>query len=198
MIRRSGWKTTDRVTTDEGLELKSQTITLFGDGQSYAVQRAIEKRRGKGYAVPLTAHRLLKIKNGKEQGDTKFEDFLEMVRSLTPDDIVLSMIGGNQHAVFSTIQHPQPFDFLEPDDQSLIEEGTQLIPYRVVARVFEKGIRKGDGKSLEALRNATSARVVHIVAPPPKAENDFIKQYHETLFAKEGIAVHGVSRLGCE
>ena len=175
------------------VNLSAPRIVLFGDSHSYAVQRAIEKRQGSGLPVPLAAHRLAKIKNGKQQGDTSFEEFLDIVRPLAPQDIVLSMIGGNQHAVFSTIQHPKRFDFLAPGEDAKVEEGAELVPYRTLSAVFEKGIRNRDGKSLEALRKATSARVVHIIPPPPKADNGFIQDYHESHFANEGITSHGVS-----
>lgn len=175
------------------LDLKAHRIVLFGDSHSYAVQRAIEKREGKGRQAPLSAHRLSKIKNGKQQGDTSFEEFLDIVRPLTPEDVVLSMIGGNQHAVFSTIQHPQHFDFLEPGSPRRIEPGAELIPYRILAEAFSTGIRNRDGKSLKALREATSARVVHVIPPPPKGDNEFIQKYHESVFANEGISERGVS-----
>jgi hypothetical protein len=168
-------------------------VVLFGDSHSYAIQRAIEKRHAKGRPVPLAAHRLLKIKGKKQVGDTSFEDFLEIVRSLQPHDVALSMIGGNQYAVFSMIQHPQRFDFIEPDGHSKVDASAELIPYRLLADAFQQGIRGGDGRSLAALRKATAARVVHIIPPPPKADNDFIHQYHESVFAKEGIADLGVS-----
>jgi len=173
-------------------ELKPK-ILLFGDSHSYAVQRAIEKRQGKGISIPLKAHRLSKIKNGKKQGDTSLEEFVEIIGKLTENDVVLSMIGGNQHAVFSTIQHPQRFDFLEPGGKPVVEEGAVLIPYRALTSFFEKGIRNRDGKSLEALRQATSARLIHIIPPPPKGDSAFIQQYHESVFANEGITSHGVS-----
>ena len=173
--------------------MSDPTILLFGDSHAYAVQRAIEKREGKGRTAPVKAHRLAKIKNGKQQGDTTFEEFLEIVSALGPDDIVLSMIGGNQHAVFSTIQHPQKFDFMEPCVSGRTEAGAEVIPYRVLASFFERGIRNRDGKSLEALREATVARIIHIIPPPPKADNAFIQQYHESVFANEGITAHGVS-----
>ena len=173
--------------------MKKPKILLFGDSHSYAVQRAIEKREGKGKSAHLKAHRLSKVKNGKKQGDTSLEEFLEIIRPLGPEDVVLSMIGGNQHAVFSTIQHPQSFDFLEPGVPAQKEESVELIPYRALEKSFERGIRNGDGKSLEALRKATSAKIIHVIPPPPKEDNAFIQNFHESFFANEGITSRGVS-----
>lgn len=168
-------------------------IMLFGDSHSYAVQRAIERRELKGRSIPLAAHRLLKVKNGKEMGDTSFEDFLAMIGKLTSGDVVLSAIGGNQHAVYSTIQHPIPFDFIEPGSNEPIEHDAAVVPYRALEDHFARGIRNRDGMSLKALRNATSARVVHLLAPPPKRDNEHILRHHEGRFAEENIAGHGVS-----
>lgn len=173
-------------------QLSKPTVLLFGDSHAYAIQRAVEKREGKGRVAPLTAYRLAKIKNGKQQGDKSLEEFIEIAGKLGPEDIVLSVIGGNQHAVFSTIQHPQPFDFFSIGDQA-IADGAEVIPYRTLSAVFEKGIRNKDGQSLKALKDATSARVIHVIPPPPKADNEFIQRYHETHFANEGIAAQGVS-----
>lgn len=175
------------------LQSKQRRILLFGDSHSDAIQRAIRKRSGKGKKSPLTAHRLLKEKNGGQIGDMAFETFLRRIGRLKKDDVVLSMIGGNQHAVFSTIQHPQAFDFFIAGDSAAVNCELELIPYRVLEEVFSNGLRKGDGKSLAAIREATRAKVIHIVPPPPKRDNAFIEQHHETLFAKEGLTSRGVS-----
>jgi hypothetical protein len=172
---------------------KAPRILLFGDSHSHAVQRAIDKRQGKGEPVPLSAYRLLKDKNGRQIGDLSFEDFLGVIGRLGRDDIVLSMIGGNQHAVFSTIQHPQPFDFFGPTRNPAAEDSVEIVPYRALQGIFGRGLRKGDGKSLEALRAATIARVVHIIPPPPKQDNDHIQEHHETLFAANDLVNRGVS-----
>lgn len=168
-------------------------ILLFGDSHSYAVQRAIEKRLGKGRSAQVKVHRLLKEKNGKPIGDTSFEAFLRIVSRLDEKDVVISMIGGNQHAVLSTIQHPQPLDFFTPEAAPRSLEGVQIIPYRTMFEIFSQGLRKGDAKMLEALRKATAARVIHVIPPPPKQDNAFIEQFHESLFAREGLAARGVS-----
>jgi hypothetical protein len=172
---------------------RAPRIVLFGDSHSHAIQRAIDKREGKGQSSPLSAHRLLKVKNGQNIGDTTFEDFLAMIGKLEPNDVVLSLIGGNQHAVYSTIQHPQRFDFFEPGPARIADGPVEIIPYRAIEEAFASGLRRGDGKSLQAIRAATVARVVHVIPPPPKADNAFLEQNHESLFATEGLATRGVS-----
>jgi hypothetical protein len=174
-------------------DARPRHILLFGDSHSHAVQSAIQKRLGKGQAAPLTAHRLFKEKNGSHIGDTSFEEFLKLIGKLDENDVVLSMIGGNQHAVYSTIQHPQAFDFFEPGEGGLANKSREVIPYRAIEAAFATGLRRGDAKSLEAIRAATVARVVHIIPPPPKRDNAFVEQYHESLFAVEGLATRGVS-----
>lgn len=170
---------------------KPPRIQLFGDSHAHAVLRAIAKREGKGFPVPLSAHRLLKDKNGTQIGTTSFEAFLKLIAGLKTKDVVVSMIGGNQHAVYSTIQHPQRFDFFSPDVDSL-DEAAEIVPYRAIEDAFDYGLRKGDAVSLEAMRSATRARLIHILPPPPKQDNEHIVQHHETLFRKE-LPERGVS-----
>jgi hypothetical protein len=173
------------------VKVKKRRALLFGDSHAHAVQRAIDKRQGKGQPIPLSAHRLLKEKNGVRIGTTSFEDFLTLIAKLGPKDLVVSMIGGNQHAVYSTIQHPQPFDFFSPDVRGVQNE-SEIIPYQAIDHAFDFGLRAGDARSLEAIRSATIARVAHVLSPPPKRNNDYIVQNHESVFAKD-MRERGVS-----
>jgi hypothetical protein len=179
--------------SSEAAKAKDRRILLFGDSHTNAIQRAIEKRQGKGQSVPLVAHRLLKEKNGRDLGDTRFEDFLKLVSKLSPDDVVLSAIGGNQYAVYSMIQHDQRFDIVDPEQGGSGDSSAEIIPYRAIEEAFFTGLRNSDAKSLQALRAATSARVIHLIPPPPKRDNAFITEHHETLFRREGLATRGVS-----
>ncbi|HEY8592001.1 MAG TPA: hypothetical protein VIL42_03945 [Sphingomicrobium sp.] len=167
-------------------------VLIFGDSHVHAIQEAARHRAAKGRETASDIRRLLKVKNDKTIGDTEFEDFLAQVGELTSHDVVVSLIGGNQHAVFSTIQHPVPFDFFLPGEDSAPSAGT-IIPFRVLKEAFSVGIRNGDGRSLEAIRKSTNARMVHLLAPPPKGDNSFIENYHDTRFAAANIEARGVS-----
>ena len=167
---------------------------VIGDSHVDAIKRAIKVRRMGGAETDVSAYRLSKMKNDKLIGDISFQDCIVRIRTLGPRDVVVSAIGGNQHAVFSTIQHPTPFDFFEQGNDSVASDDTvQIIPKRMLASIFDAGIRNGDGQQLSALRGATKARVFHLVPPPPKENNAHILSYHETKFAEDDIVSLGVS-----
>lgn len=169
-------------------------IIVFGDSHVHALQEAVRHRAAKGRTTHLDIRRLLKVKGGKSLGDTSFDEIVEIARSLKADDVLVTVIGGNQHAVFSTIQHPEAFDFLMPGDGvDGLDKDAEIIPHRALADYFAAGIRNGDAHSIKALRKATVAKVVQLAAPPPKRDNSFIEDYHDTRFAEEDIASLGVS-----
>jgi hypothetical protein len=169
-------------------------IIVFGDSHVHALQEAVRHRSAKGRQSHFDIRRLLKEKGGKSIGDTSVDEIVEIVRSLGPDDVLVTVVGGNQHAVFSTIQHPQPFDFLAPGDEpDGLAEDAEIIPFRALYEYFASGIRSGDADFIKALRTATAAKVIHLIAPPPKGDNSFIEDYHDTRFAEEDIASLGVS-----
>jgi hypothetical protein len=196
---------------------------VFGDSHVHAIQEAIKARAEAGIAVAVEARRLLKTKSvatdsppsrlpgldklkalvgqwtggalgARTIGDTSFEAFLVEARRLGPADVLVSAVGGNQHAVFSTVQHADPFDFFFPEDRPDATEGhVPLVPFRPLYDQFATGLRLGDGATLSALRRATKARLVHLIAPPPKSDSAYIRRYHDSHFAAEGISSLGVS-----
>lgn len=169
------------------------TVLLFGHSHTHAVHLAVEKRLRKGRTAPVKIFRALVETEGKKVGDTRFEDFLGLAAQLRPTDIVVSMIGGNTHAVFGTIQHPQPFDFYPLVEGTSPSAKVEIIPRRAIEETFAAAFRKRDGGMLKVLRRETAACVVHLMAPPPKGDNDFIMRHHERLFAQQQIASLGVS-----
>jgi hypothetical protein len=195
---------------------------VVGDSHVDAVQAALRARQAAGIPVSIEARRTLKVKAqgpapasvgnriaarlrawigsttsdncSSVIGDTSFDEMLSLARRLRSDDVLVSLVGGNQHAVFGTIQHPQPFDFALPGEQApRRRKGVEIIPFRTLWDFFSSGIRDGDGAVIAALRSATQARMIHVLAPPPKHKNMFIESHHDTYFKKEGIGRLGVS-----
>ena len=146
-------------------------------------------------AMPASTRRAIASATTAIFGDVSLDDALKLARRLQPEDVLVSVIGGNQHAVFSTIQHPQPFDFELPDGAGVVPEAdTEIIPFRTLYPYFLTALRDGDGETIAAFRKSTSARMIQLLAPPPKRMNEWIEQHHDTLFAAEGLARQGVSK----
>lgn len=146
-----------------------------------------------GKALNAEAYRSAKIKNDQLIGDMRFEEFLTLVSGLSKSDVVISFIGGNQHAVLSTIQHPEPFDFQLMGADVVLTPGADAIPQNVMKDYLSSGIAGGDGQRLKELRQATVARFYHVIPPPPKESAEHILRHHETHFAKQEIITHGIS-----
>ncbi|WP_070155913.1 hypothetical protein [Sphingobium phenoxybenzoativorans] len=169
-------------------------IVMFGDSHVDAVKRAIKLRRMARKDSGIEAFRLSKIKNDKIVGDIDFEEAIKLIGTLTKDDAVISLIGGNQHAVLSTVQHPKPFKVYGPaEEATIISRGEQIIPSRAVRSFLQSGVSGRDGALIKELKSATPARVFHIIPPPPKENNDHIKRHHETHFSDLDIVSLGVS-----
>lgn len=162
-------------------------IIVFGDSHIDAVRRAGKLRLMARKPLAVEAYRLPKMTRSDNSADsTPFEDVMSIVRNLSSQDMVFSMIGGNQHAVLATIQHPLPFDFFGLEDGDIINEEIEIIPRNVVRAFLKSGIMAGDGERLKILREATAARVFHIIPPPPKESAEHILRCHETHFASLG------------
>ena len=193
-------------------------VLVIGDSHIHALQEALETRDADQAGLRIEAKRLFKTKRRDGRpvrvtggrfarffrtpsadlttlGDVSIEQALRLASRLNPQDVLVSVLGGNQHAVFSTIQHAQPFDFLLPDGASSTSPQTEaaLIPYRALFPFFRTSLRDGDGETIAAFRKATKARMVHLLAPPPKRMNEWIEEHHDTLFKAEGIASQGIS-----
>jgi hypothetical protein len=174
---------------------KGPRVIVFGDSHTAGIRRArdFDERRPLYESIEIV--RIQKEKNGGSIGDLPLSDFLNVIRNLDERSCIFSVIGGNQYAVLSTIQHPLDFEILsDAKDNDIASDAAALIPNRVLKNYIESGIRGNDGQILLEIRKATRARVFHILPPPPKRDNNFIKQYHESRFASEGISNLGVSR----
>lgn len=179
------------------------TVLVFGDSHSVSLQNALRRRAEQGQDRPLTVFRRLKWKADQRVGDITFNEFRSRISKLGPDDVAVSMIGGSHYAVFGTIQHPRPFDFFTENQAPTADSSAEIIPYRALRSVFSESITKGidsdglairgDGVMLDKLRRATSARVIHIMPPPPVWSSDTLMERPDPSLARRDIRGLGVS-----
>ncbi|MGH7026717.1 hypothetical protein [Brevundimonas sp.] len=108
--------------------------------------------------------------------------------------VLVSTHGGNQFNAFGMIQHPDPFDFHDPDikTESLIS-GRRVVPVRVLEAAFRRFVGGRDVELLKRYRKAGEGRVFVLAPPPPKEDDEFVRTKSETLFRENGIDELGVT-----
>lgn len=164
---------------------------ILGDSHVDALKEAVsEGGADLPTALPI---RLGKMKNGKQFGDLPLGSVLERVRAVPSDGLVVCAVGGNQHQTMSLIEHARPFDLMLPGEDSPPAPGRELVPFQAMRATFETGLRNGDLKILEAVREAARCAVVQLAPPPPKADEAHLLRTIETYFAERGIREHGIA-----
>jgi hypothetical protein len=152
---------------------------IVGNSHTAAI-KSVPQRDG------IEVHRITRQKDGTVIGDLSVEEIISRIHA-APEAIVVSVIGGNQHQMF-LMEHPQPFDFMEPGNDDFTE-GYELIPYQAVYDHFERGIARGwDGRHMKMLRDATRAPVYHLEVPPPKADEAHMRKRIEGHFQNDLLA----------
>ncbi len=173
--------------------MSNRQVFFVGESHIHAVQVALKKMDISPFeGADIQAHRLTKIKNGTLIGTLNFQDLLKIGETLGPDDVVVSLIGGNQHSTFSLVQHDQPFSIFQHDGTRL-SENVPILPRAVVKAHFERGLRGNDAKRIKAIGKGGSHRTLHLSAPPPKEDEVHILKRFETDFVRLGLAEKGLS-----
>lgn len=168
----------------------ARQILIFGDSHTVAIAQAFAFRASNPEPVlpVMDLYRLRKSKGNIQIGDTDLQEFCRKISGLNPSDAVFSAIGGNQYAVVSTVRSPPFFDLAtNMEAAGIVAADSSVIPVRVLESYIESGVVNSDGPMLKKIRDSTRARVFHLTPPPPKEDNDFIKQFHEARFAAEGL-----------
>jgi hypothetical protein len=168
-----------------GLRKSKKKIYVFGDSHTAALTRAknYEKRADKFSSISI--FRLKKEKNEKLIGDHTVDDFCKKIKNLNCDDFVFCAVGGNQYAVVSTIRHEIEFSVIdgsEGDDVDRMMTG-DIIPYRALRSFIFSGVWNSDGPLIRRIKSSTRARVFQLTPPPPKFDNSFIVNNHESRFS---------------
>jgi GGDEF domain-containing protein len=177
----------------EGPEFRAPRIAVFGDSHSVALKRAQQYTKRSHEYDHIDVRRVRKDKEGKAVGDTSLAEFCRRIAEFDDRDLVFSAIGGNQYAIVSTVQQEVDYDFLDASSNEL-NSGAQLVPFRALTSFIESGIRETIGPVLEEIRSSTSAKVFHLVPPPPKQDNAFVASTTEGYFERAGLKQLGPTR----
>lgn len=102
-----------------------------------------------------------------DKGDTTMEAALEKAAALGPQDLLVLSVHGAYHHIIGVLNHDIPFSLIETVDGPVpVSEGTTIIPYALMRRVFDHWV-KVDTMVDDFVARA-ACQVVHFCPPPPK------------------------------
>ena len=181
---------------DVGAGDKPQVFFL-GDSHTVCIIAAANKLAADTIPFTVFASRFEKVKRetGAVIAGVTVEASVEMLARASADDVLVSLVGGNQFNAIGLMQHPEPFNFFAPDsDNSDILPGEHLIPSPLIDDMFAKYAGKARRNFLVDAKSYFKGRLFHAVPPPPKSDNEFIRSHAETMFRDRGIETFGVTR----
>jgi hypothetical protein len=130
----------------------------------------------------------------KKQGPTALPlDAIRDAVTRSAAKYVVSCVGGNAHTSLGLINHPQPFDFVLPEEPDLpLIPGAEILPSEAVRAALRSKMQKPDA-ALAELRAATSRPMIHLESPPPIPSEEHIRKYPSVFEAR--IAARGVTPI---
>lgn len=176
-------------------------VFILGDSHATAIGEAVRARSASGAdaASPLDifASRFAKKKeNGATIPGLSEAEAIAKLRAAKKTDILVSTLGGNQYNTLGLLEHPEPFDIIDPVTRGDPEPTTaRIIPVAQMSLAFDDFVG-GIRQPLERLKASFAGQVFHLNPPPPKSDNAYIKKNAEGYFRSEGKVVVNVSPPG--
>jgi len=165
------------------------SIFIFGDSHTRALKDAHNNFKFLEPSLNLNIHWMLSVKNGMVRGDLRYEDALTIASNLSENDLLVISLLGTSHNLFGLIEHEIPFFFSDADQSEHNGPEKHLIPFNLMYDMFVEFSKKN--KRIPELRKATKAKVIHLMTPPPKGDNDFIKskisRYRDKVLGEHSI-----------
>ena len=169
-------------------------VLILGDSHTRAISKASEINgpciNGVDFEIIWVNFR----NTPDARGDMPFDQALDRVSGLNQPDLVVISILGTFHNRFSLVQHELPFDFIMPGEDYMPVEGTVLVPYNTVYDEMKSFLQRN--RSIVKIRDRAPCRVSHISTPPPKQDNEFIrervKKYRDKIVDETGISAPGL------
>ena len=164
-------------------------IFIFGDSHTIALKDAQNDYKFSKPYLNLDIHWMLSEKNGVVRGDLSYKDALTCASELCESDLLVISLLGTSHNVFGLIEHEIPFFFSNADQSEHNGPEKHLLPINLMYDMFVEFSKKN--KRIPELKKATKAKVIHLMTPPPKGDNDFIKskisRYRDKVLGEHSI-----------
>ena len=165
-------------------------IFVFGDSHTRALKDALNDFKLLEPSLDFDIHWMLSEKNGVVLGDLRYEDALTAASELSESDLLVISLLGTGHNIFGLIEHDIPFYLSDADQSEHTVPDKYLIPINLMYDMFFEFCRKN--KRIPGLKKATKAKVVHLMTPPPKGDNDYIKS-KISRYRDKVLGVHDIN-----
>lgn len=109
-------------------------------------------------------------------------------RHMQPEErtVLVSLVGGNAHMVLGLMRHPQPFDFVLPDQPGLpLDHDARILPSDVVRAALNERI-VANNSVMAAVSKAFAGTHYHLESPPPIGDDAHVKKYLDPYFRDRG------------
>lgn len=100
--------------------------------------------------------------------------------------ILFSLLGGNAHNMLSLLEHPEPFNFLMPNESGagdIRDDQRTFLPYRQIYDVMY-GRSKPFFDAFDAIQEEISIPIYHLESPPPIGCDEHITIHLDPYFKK--------------
>lgn len=160
--------------------MRQKNILVIGNSHTRALKKALVK---KGAEMKGTCDiEIYAISTPSLSGELTWPEALQKCKDLRPDDLVITVIGGNRHSVIGLFQHTNPFsvmcDEFEPNG------AVELIPSNVLRADYEFIFAKSDAKLIAQCKEQSPCPVYQLESPPPKQEEEYILKHADPFFRK--------------
>ena len=165
-------------------------IFVYGDSHTRALAVAASKMTAvQNLDVEFSIRWAASDKPGVVRGDLNLPEALEMIAQLSDSDLVAISFLGTAHNVVGLLEHERPFWVMESNAEEM-KDGYELIPRNVMKDMFETAYMRN--KRVASIKSAVKGKLIHLMTPPPKFDDQFIKSkiksYRGTVGAAASVA----------
>jgi hypothetical protein len=150
-------------------------IFIYGDSHTQALSNANKARESQSEGIQFDIHWMMsQNKEGISRGELVIEEALEVIQTLSNPDILVISLLGTAHNIFGLLQNSNPYYIVDEFTSVDIPEAPMcMIPRNAMLDMFELWCRKN--RRIQKLISNASVRAFHLMTPPPKEDNDFIR-----------------------
>jgi len=173
-------------------------IFVLGTSHVHCLAEALDQQL---FSAPPGDHiEVIDIRSlGPETPDIRENVIAHMAQCAQPDKPAawFSRLGGNEHNILGLLRYPRAFDVILPERPDLpLDDGVEILTYGYIRESMRRHILMQRYLAiLKAMRDRINAPVYHVEAPPPKRDDQFIREHLDPLLRGAVVDNEGVYEI---